>query len=143
MLGDRPSPRSHGERTMTPFEGYARQALRSQGMGEGLADAIALCGRAPHREAFAALATSAGFDGFAYIVLASCAQPRILAHWTSTGNAWTARYAARGYHLVDPRVTLTRNRAVPVTWDGSLGEREPRAGEFLEDAGRHDVRSGI
>jgi DNA-binding CsgD family transcriptional regulator len=129
---------------MTPFDDYAGRALRSEEVSDAAVDAIAECRRSPRRESLAALATSFGFDGFSYIVLGpSAAQPRVIEHWTSCGTAWTARYAARGYHLVDPRVTLTRNRSVPVTWDASIGEREPRVCEFLYDAARHDVRGGI
>ena len=128
---------------MTPFDGYASEALRSEGMDDAVIDAIRACRRSPRRESLAALATSFGFDGVSYIVLASSAQPRILAHWTSTGNAWAARYAARGYHLVDPRVTRTRHRAVPVAWDGHSAEADPRLGEFLCDAGRYELRSGV
>ena len=129
---------------MTPFDDYAGRALRSEEVSEAAVDAIAECRRAPRRESLAALATSFGFDGLSYIVLGpSSAQPRVVEHWTSCGTAWTARYAARGYHLVDPRVTLTRHRSLPLTWDASIGEREPRACEFLYDAARHDVRGGI
>jgi DNA-binding CsgD family transcriptional regulator len=129
---------------MTPFDDYAGRALRSEEVSEAGADAIAQCRRAPRRESLAALAGSFGFDRFSYIVLGpSAAQPRVVEHWTSCSTAWTARYAARGYHLVDPRVTLTRHRSVPIAWDASIGEREPRMCEFLQDAARHDVRGGI
>src|SRR5204863_9629112 len=66
-----------------------------------------------------------------------------LEHWTSSGPAWTSRYAARGYHLVDPRVTLTRNRSVPVVWGPGNANDEPRTRAFLDDAGRHEVRGGV
>ena len=87
---------------------YANQMLRAEGFAESVVDAILACKRSPRRESLGALAASLGFDGFSYIVLGSpSTQPRILGHWTSASASWTARYAARGYHLVDPRVTKT------------------------------------
>ena len=129
---------------MTPVDAHASRMLRSEGICDAVIEAIAGCSRAPRRETFASLARSFGFDGFSYIVVGGpTSQPRIVEHWTSCGAAWTARYAARGYHLVDPRVTLTRNRSVPVAWGGSAGEHDRRTCEFLYDAGRHDLRGGI
>jgi len=129
---------------MTPVDAHANRMLRSEGVTDAVIDAIAACGASPRRESFLTLAKSFGFDGFSYIVLgALSAHPRIVEHWTSSGTAWSARYAERGYHLVDPRVTLTRNRTVPVAWDKSIGEREPRTCDFLYDAARHDLRGGI
>ena len=129
---------------MTPVPAHAGHMLRSEGICDAVIDAIAACGRSPSRESLATLATSFGFDGFSYLALGgSSAQPRLVEHWTSCGTAWSVRYAARGYHLVDPRVTLTRNRSVPVAWDKTIGDREPRACEFLHDAGRHDLRGGV
>lgn len=129
---------------MTPVDAHANRMLRSEGVTDAVIDAIAACGASPRRESFLTLAKSFGFDGFSYIVLgAMSAHPRIVEHWTSSGTAWSARYAERGYHLVDPRVTLTRNRTVPVAWDKSIGEREPRTCDFLYDAARHDLRGGI
>jgi DNA-binding CsgD family transcriptional regulator len=129
---------------MALLDGYASHVLRSEGIGDAVADALLACGRSARRESFASLAASFGFDGFSYLLLAGpAAQPRLLEHWTSSGPAWTARYAARGYHLVDPRVTLTRNRSVPVTWGQGAASEERHMRDFLEDAGRHDVRSGV
>jgi DNA-binding CsgD family transcriptional regulator len=123
---------------------FASQMLRAEGFPDAVVDAIVACNRAPRRESLGALAASFGFDGFSYIVLGSpSTQPRILEHWTSAASGWTARYAARGYHLVDPRVTLTRNRSVPVPWSARIGPHDRHTSEFLDDAGRHDVRGGV
>jgi DNA-binding CsgD family transcriptional regulator len=122
----------------------ASQMLRTEGFPDAVVDAILACKRSPRRESLGALATSLEFDGFSYIVLGSPAtQPRILEHWTSASGSWTARYAARGYHLVDPRVTMTRNRSVPVAWSCRIGANDRHASEFLEDAQRHDLRGGV
>lgn len=129
---------------MALLDAYASHVLRSEGIGDAIADAIVACGRSARRESFASLAASFGFDGFSYILLGGPVnQPRLLAHWTSSQAAWTARYAARGYHLVDPRVTLTRNRSVPVVWGQGSASDEPRMRDFIDDAGRHDVRGGV
>ena len=129
---------------MALLDAYASHVLRSEGIGDAVADAIVACGRKARRESFASLAASFGFDGFSYILLGGpVTQPRLLEHWTSSGPAWTARYAARGYHLVDPRVTLTRHRSVPVVWGQASATNEPRMRDFLGDAGRHDVRGGV
>jgi DNA-binding CsgD family transcriptional regulator len=125
-------------------DGSASQMLRSEGFSDAVVAAIVACNRSPRRESLGALAASSGFDGFSYIVLGSSpSQPRILAHWTSCATGWAARYAARGYHLVDPRVTLTRHRSVPVAWSSSAGARDGRTAEFLHDAARHDLRGGV
>lgn len=122
----------------------AHAALRSEGIGDAVLHAIAACARPARRDALASLAASLGFDGFSYIVLGgSLAQPRLVEHWTSCAPAWTARYAAHGYHLVDPRVTLTRNRAVPLAWGQGSGSDDPRTRDFLHDAAGHDVRGGV
>jgi len=129
---------------MPSVEDYASRALRAEGVSDEVVEAVAACVHAPRRESLAALASSFGFDGLSYIVLGSApSQPRILEHRTSCDPGWTARYAARGYHLVDPRVTLTRNRSVPVAWGKSIDDREARPCDFVCDAGRHDIRGGI
>jgi len=129
---------------MALLDGYASHVLRSEGIADAVADALVACGRSARPESFASLAASFGFDGFSYIVLGGpVTQPRLLEHWTSSGPAWTTRYAARGYHLVDPRVTLTRNRTVPVTWGQAGVNAQPHVRDFLDDAGRHDMRGGF
>jgi DNA-binding CsgD family transcriptional regulator len=118
--------------------------LRAEGLPDAVVDAVLACKRAPRRESLGALAASLGFDGFSYIVLGSpSTQPRILEHWTSATGTWTARYAARAYHLVAPRVTMTRNRSVPVAWSRRMGTDDRHASEFLEDAERHHLRGGV
>jgi len=126
----------------TGHDGHASTMLRTEGVPDTVARAIVACRRSRGRESMASLAASFGFDGFSYMMLSPSPQPRILEHWTSCGAGWTSRYAERGYHLVDPRVTLTRHRSVPIAW-GAGDEREPRARAFLDDAARFDVRGGV
>lgn len=128
---------------MPLMDAHATHALRSEGISEAVIAALMACGRSPRAgDAFAALASSVGFDGFSYILLGgSPTQPRLLEHWTTSGPGWIARYAARGYHLVDARVLLTRYRSVPVAWGADAGEARTR--EFMVDAKRHGIRGGV
>jgi len=91
---------------MALLDAYASHVLRSEGIGDAVADAIVACGRTARRESFASLAASFGFDGFSYILLGGpVTQPRLLEHWTSSGPAWTARYLARVSNAEEPRET--------------------------------------
>lgn len=113
--------------------------------GDVVVDALLACRKSNHMlDAFARLAASFGFEGFTYLLLGSAAsEPHLLKHWTTAGPRWTARYATRGYHLIDPRVTLTRQRSVPVIWSLPSGSSVPRVRSFVQDAARHSIRSGI
>jgi len=92
---------------------------------------------------FAALAARLGFSGFSYLRLGyGTATPELIDHQTTAAPRWVAHYATRGYHLVDPRVTRTLGRCVPIAWDD--GEADAgSARPFLADARRHAIRSGV
>jgi DNA-binding CsgD family transcriptional regulator len=91
----------------------------------------------------AALAERLGFDGFSCLRIGcGTATPELLEHRTTAAPPWVAHYASRGYHLVDPRVTRTLGRAVPVAWDGRSAPG-PHAEAFLADARRYAIRSGV
>ncbi len=95
-------------------------------------------------DGFVALAAGLGFDGFSYLVLThDVTPPQLLGHWTTAGRGWTSRYAARGYHFVDPRVTKTWGRSVPIVWDGAPDGLDMRSQAFLADAGRRSIRGGV
>lgn len=130
---------------MALLDACASEVLRSEGMPDAVVHAIGACHRSPRsQEALAALAASFGFEGFSYLLLARAhPQARPLAHWTTAGPAWIARYAARGYHLVDPRVSLTRDRAVPVAWIADRGVPDAHARAFAQDATRCAIRGGV
>ena len=130
---------------MALIDARASDVLESEEIPDAVVQAIAACGKSPRaHDAFATLAASFGFAGFSYILLGcSVTQPRLLRHWTTAGARWTERYAERGYYLVDPRVTLTRHRAVPVTWYAEHGAREARTREFVRDAERFEIRGGV
>jgi LuxR family quorum-sensing system transcriptional regulator SolR len=114
-----------------------------------LAEAVTSALRAPGKsdEALkrcASVAARLGFDGFSYLVLRQgTIAPELVEHWTTAGARWKARYAARSYHLVDPRVSQTRGRSIPVVWDDMVEGLDPRAQPFLIDAGGHSIRGGV
>lgn len=92
---------------------------------------------------FAARAARLGFDGFSCLRIGcGTATPELIEHRTTAAPRWVAHYAARGYHLVDPRVTRTRGRAVPIVWDDAEAANA-HAGPFLADARRYAIRSGV
>lgn len=116
-----------------------------QELPDGAADAIDACRRtlgAP--SALSRLAGLMGFDGLSYLVLAGPPpHARVAAHRTSAGEGWTARYATRAYHLVDPRLRMTQDRAVPVAWSVEGSASGMRDREFGDDAASHAIASGI
>ena len=90
------------------------------------------------------VASALGFDGFSYLLLRQgTTAPELLQHWTTAGPKWAAHYATRSYHLIDPRVTFTRGRSVPIVWDDMSEAIDPRAHAFLTDASRHSISSGV
>ncbi|MFO1304522.1 MAG: autoinducer binding domain-containing protein [Burkholderiales bacterium] len=131
MASIRP-PASHGQQPTDDLPDETAQALDA-------------CRRAPGvSTALASLAAIMGFDGLSYIVLQGPGpQARVAAHWSSAGAAWTARYATRAYHLVDPRVRLTRGRAVPVGWSNENAAPDTRSRAFAHDATQHAIGGGV
>jgi DNA-binding CsgD family transcriptional regulator len=95
-------------------------------------------------DSFSALASWFGFDGLTYIVLGDPSlAPPIARHWTTSGSAWSARYAALGYQRRDPRVVLTYGRSVPIVWDAVKMQKAREHSAFLADAARNGIRSGV
>ena len=130
---------------MALTEGRSIDAGKCTEFGDVVVDALVACSKSNHMlNAFAKLATSFGFEGFSYLLLGSAAsEPQLLKHWTTAGPRWTARYATRGYHLIDPRVTLTRLRSVPIIWSLPSESNVPRVRSFVQDAARHSIRGGV
>ena len=63
--------------------------------------------------------------------------------WTTLPREWVAVYGQRGYIEVDPRVTKTYNRNVPYVWDAAEFKDDPLCRDFLNDAARYGVCSGV
>ncbi|HZQ61564.1 MAG TPA: LuxR family transcriptional regulator [Casimicrobiaceae bacterium] len=81
-----------------------------------------------------------GFDSFLYAVCTGEARTRT---WTTISTEWRALYEERRYMEVDPRFTHTRHRAAPCMWDSATTRREWQVQEFLRDAARFGIRSGV
>lgn len=130
---------------MALTEGRSIEAGECKEFGEIVVDALLACNKSTRMlSAFAKLAASFGFEGFSYLLLGSAAvEPQLLKHWTTAGPRWTSRYATRGYHLIDPRVTLTRQRSVPIIWSLPPESSVPRMRAFVQDAARHSIRGGV
>jgi LuxR family transcriptional regulator len=63
--------------------------------------------------------------------------------WTTLPREWVKLYGERGYIEVDPRVTRTYNRNIPLVWDASEYRDDPLCRPFLDDAARFGVCSGV
>lgn len=123
---------------------HSSEDFSSTAMASIVHSALATEGEARRALAgFTALAARLGFDGFSYLRLGyGTATPDLLEHRTTAASRWVAQYAARGYHLVDPRVTGTLGRAVPIVWDDAHAAGV-HAQPFLADARRYAIRSGV
>lgn len=125
------------------------QSNRGTGFSSAAMTAIVQAALAGQGEAsgaltsFTTLASRLGFDGFSYLRIGcGTATPELIEHRTTAAPRWVAHYAARGYHLIDPRVTRTQGRAVPVVWDDA-DAGDAHAEPFLADARRYAIRSGV
>lgn len=119
--------------------------LNCANMTDAVTSALQSRGRSSEKlDAFVGLAASLGFNGFSYIVLTHGATaPQLLQHRTTAGERWISQYATRGYHLIDPRVTRTRGRSIPIVWDDTPEGMDLRVRAFLADARRYSIRSGV
>jgi DNA-binding CsgD family transcriptional regulator len=63
--------------------------------------------------------------------------------WTTLPREWVRLYGERGYIEVDPRVTKTYNRNLPFVWDAEEFRKDPLCRDFLHDAARFGVSSGV
>jgi len=63
--------------------------------------------------------------------------------WTTLRREWVRIYSSNGYVEMDPRVTETYNRNVPLVWDAYDYRDNPRYARFFADAARFGVCSGV
>jgi DNA-binding CsgD family transcriptional regulator len=87
-----------------------------------------------------------GFDSFMYGMSADPKPTRRDTRsyvWTTLPGEWVKLYGARGYIEVDPRVTKTYNRNLPYLWDAAEFQADPLCRDFLKDAARFGVCSGV
>src|SRR5690349_686905 len=87
-----------------------------------------------------------GFDSFMY-GMSPVASPLSKASrayvWTTLPMEWVRRYSEKGYVEVDPRLTETYNRNLPLVWDSYDFRDDPRCAAFFQDAARYGVCSGV
>jgi LuxR family transcriptional regulator, quorum-sensing system regulator LasR len=87
-----------------------------------------------------------GFDSFMYGMSANAApnsrDGRAFV-WTTLPLRWVRRYGEKGYIEIDPRVSETYNRNVPLVWDAADYADDARYEEFFRDAAGFGIRSGV
>jgi DNA-binding CsgD family transcriptional regulator len=86
-----------------------------------------------------------GFDTFLYGVTVS-ARPGHDGRsyvWTNQPSEWMKRYDQRAYVEIDPRLRLAWNSAAPLVWDRRTFPDTRENREFLDDASRFGICSGV
>ena len=102
--------------------------------------------RQPLQPVMESIVTELGFDSFMYGMSADPNPTRRDTRsyvWTTLPREWVMLYGERGYIEVDPRVTRTYNRNVPLVWDAAEFSDDPLCRDFLRDAARYGVCSGV
>jgi LuxR family transcriptional regulator len=102
--------------------------------------------RQPLQPVMTEIVTELGFDSFMYGMSADPKPTRRDTRsyvWTTLPREWVKLYGERGYIEVDPRVTRTYNRNLPYVWESSEFSDDPLCRDFLKDAARFDVCSGV
>jgi len=102
--------------------------------------------RQPLQPVMTSIVRELGFDSFMYGMSADPNPTRRDTRsfvWTTLPREWVALYGERGYIEIDPRVTKTYNRNVPFVWDAAEFRDDPLCRDFLTDAARFGVASGV
>ena len=102
--------------------------------------------REPLQPVMIAIVRELGFDSFMYGMSADPNPTRRDTRtyvWSTLPREWVTVYGERGYIEVDPRVTQTYNRNVPFVWDAADYDGDPLCRDFLRDAARFGVCSGV
>jgi len=102
--------------------------------------------RQPLQPVMESIVRELGFDSFMYGMSADPSPTRRDTRsfvWTTLPREWVMLYGERGYIEVDPRVTRTYNRNVPYVWEAAEFSDDPLCQDFLRDAERFGVCSGV
>jgi len=92
-----------------------------------------------------------GFESFMY-GLSTTTLPRrdaLIYFFATLPREWSLLYERENYIEVDPRVSMAMRHSAPVPWDqdiaiaNALPQHHPRVRQFLADAARYGVRSGV
>ncbi len=86
-----------------------------------------------------------GFDSFMYGRLEDSPSRRRgrSSLWSTHLPEWVALYDRNAYIDIDPRLTCTRGTATPLVWDSATMQRDAHLRQFLADAARYGIRSGV
>jgi DNA-binding CsgD family transcriptional regulator len=63
--------------------------------------------------------------------------------WTTLPREWIAEYDRNAYIEIDPRITLSWGRAIPLIWDAATIDGDARVQAFLQRAAAFGIRSGV
>jgi DNA-binding CsgD family transcriptional regulator len=110
-----------------------------------LARSIAAAARAPYpATVIRPLLERHGFDGLCYIVARTDrgATTGEIA-WSTYPSQWSALYRRAAYAAVDPLLVRTRRRTTPYLWDAADSPTSGPCGQFVRDAARFGIRSGV
>jgi LuxR family quorum-sensing transcriptional regulator LasR len=102
--------------------------------------------REPLQPVMESIISELGFDSFMYGMAADPKPTRRDTRsfvWTTLPRDWLSLYGSRGYIEVDPRITQTYNRNVPYVWDSADFKNDPMCRDFMRDAQRYGVCSGV
>jgi len=115
------------------------------GLSHDVQRALHLCIQAKDRlEGLAVLASTLGFDGLSYLVLnGGMSTDCVSLHLTTAGRNWSASYARRHYHSIDPRIVGTHGRHVPIIWSAAHETTDWCIRSFLDHASRFRICSGV
>lgn len=105
----------------------------------------ALAGR-PLEPEMQAVVAEFGFDGFTYAMSSDAGPTRCDTRcfvWSTLPGDWVARYGECGYIEIDPAVTKSWNRNLPLVWDAAEFDHDPRCGAYLAAARGFGVASGV
>ena len=95
-----------------------------------------------HRS-FVSAASSLGFDGVSYFLMANDDSRAPDVHWTTAGGAWSREYVRHAFHVNDPRISQTRRRLCPLVWGPDNFASDLTDRDFRVAAERHGIRSGV
>ena len=110
-----------------------------------LARSLAAAARAPYpATVIRPLLERYGFDGLSYSVARTDggATTGEIA-WSTYPGHWPALYRRATYAAVDPRLARTRHRATPYLWDTADSPAPGLCGQFVRDAARFGICSGV
>lgn len=100
----------------------------------------------PMQPVMEAIVNELGFDSFMYGMSSDPSPIRRDTRffvWTTLPREWLTLYGEHGYVEVDPRVTHTYNRNVPLVWDAAEFLGDPPCHDFLRASARFGVCSGV